>query len=194
MKDLIRNFKPYSYSQSIKILEKASELEAPHTKNMVIVIGANGAGKSTLIANMYEKYNLQYPYINADLVKRKDNSLTDSKAMFDTMDIVTESLKSGKSFVYESVFSHPSKLDFLKQAKQMGYKVHVFYVCTDNPQINIARVANRVKEGGHNVPTQKIIDRYYRNLALAKKTIEFCDNFYIIDNTKERKIDMAPEM
>ncbi|MBR4407870.1 MAG: zeta toxin family protein [Clostridia bacterium] len=191
MKEIMKDFKPLPYDQSIKILEHASTFDAPNTKNMYIVIGANGAGKSTLIANMYKKYDINFPYINADLVKKNQPTLSDAKVMFDTMDIVAESIKTGKSFVYESVFSHPSKLDFLKTAKDYGYKVHVFFVFTDNPEINIKRVAKRVREGGHDVHRDKIINRYYRNLALAKKTIEYCDNFYYLDNSKD--LELIPE-
>ena len=191
MNSVLKNFRPFQYSESIKILEQASNIVAPNTKNMYMVIGANGAGKSTLIANMYAKGKFTCPYINADIMKRRCPEKSDSEAMFDTMETVTSALKKGQSFVYESVFSHPSKLDFLKQAKEMGYKVHVFFVSTDNPQINVRRVAKRVQEGGHNVPPQKIIDRYYRTLALAKQAIAFCDDYYLIDNSKERSREFS---
>jgi predicted ABC-type ATPase len=79
--------------------------------------------------------------------------------------------------------SHPSKLNIFKQAKEAGYRVQLFFLATSDPQINVARVRGRVREGGHNVPEDKIIERYYRSLALLPLAIENADLVDLYDNT-----------
>jgi len=54
----------------------------------------------------------------------------------------------------------------MKQAVEQGYKVYLYFVSTESPYINIFRVAARKAKGGHNVPEDKIISRYYRSLGL----------------------------
>ena len=64
------------------------------------------------------------------------------------------------SFTLETVMSHPSKIELLTQAQASGYRTYLYFVATDDPAINISRVKSRVKLGGHNVPEDKIAERY----------------------------------
>jgi len=66
------------------------------------------------------------------------------------------------SFTFETVMSHCSKIDILMQAQATGYRTYLYFVATDDSTINISRVRNRVKLGGHDVPADKIEARYYR--------------------------------
>lgn len=72
-------------------------------------------------------------------------------------------LEQCESFTFETVMSSPDKVQFLRKAKASGYRVYLYYVATEDPEINISRVAYRVKMLGHNVPKVKIIERYYRS-------------------------------
>lgn len=62
--------------------------------------------------------------------------------------------------------SHPSKIELMMQAERAGYDVAVYFVCTSDPEINVRRVENRVRCGGHDVPNDRIGARYWRSLAL----------------------------
>ena len=73
-------------------------------------------------------------------------------------------LQSNSSFSCETVFSHESKLDFMTDAKSLGYKVYLYFISTELPLINIDRIYNRVEQGGHSVPEEKIRSRYYRTM------------------------------
>jgi len=75
-------------------------------------------------------------------------------------------LKERKRFSFETVFSHNSKLDIMRDAVTAGYKVYLYFVCTESPEINKFRVKARTKKGGHDVPVNKIETRYYRALDL----------------------------
>jgi predicted ABC-type ATPase len=92
-------------------------------------------------------------------------------------------LKLKISFTFETVMSHVSKVEFLREAQRQGFKTYLYYVATVDPKINIARVQYRVHAGGHHVPEQKIYTRYYRSLDLLMSAIEASDRAYIFDNS-----------
>jgi predicted ABC-type ATPase len=96
-----------------------------------------------------------------------------------------ELLAQNNTFTFETVLSHPSKLDFLRNARQRGYKNYLYFVCTVSPAINIARVAQRVQLGGHDVPSDKIESRYYSSLALLSDLIPHTYHTYLFDNSSE---------
>lgn len=87
------------------------------------------------------------------------------------------------SFTFETVMSHQSKVDFLAEAQKEGVRTYLYYVATDDPLINVARVRYRVATGGHDVPEAKIMDRYYRSLDLLYDAIRYSHRAYIFDNS-----------
>ena len=94
-----------------------------------------------------------------------------------------EFLRLKMSFTFETVMSHISKVEFLREAQKQGFKTYLYYVATVDPKINIGRVQYRVATGGHAVPVQKICERYYRSLDLLMLAIEASDRAYIFDNS-----------
>jgi predicted ABC-type ATPase len=92
-------------------------------------------------------------------------------------------LEQRETFTFETVMSHPSKVDLLVQAQSAGYRTYLYYVATDDPAINISRVRNRVKLGGHAVPEEKIATRYHRSLGLLMEAIRHTNRAYIFDNS-----------
>jgi len=87
------------------------------------------------------------------------------------------------SFTLETVMSHPSKVELLTQALAAGYRTYLYFVATDDPAINISRVKSRVKLGGHNVPEDKIAERYHRSLELLMDAIRHTNRAYVFDNS-----------
>lgn len=97
-------------------------------------------------------------------------------------------LQRGINFTVETVFSHPSKLNFLCRANELGYRVYLYFVATESSELNVARVEQRVAAGGHNVPRDKIITRYLRCLNNFYGALHFAYRAYFWDNsTKEMK-------
>lgn len=92
-------------------------------------------------------------------------------------------ISAGVSFSFETVMSHPSKLDIMRQAKKNGYRVYLYYVSTLSPEINVGRVLTRVAEGGHNVEETKIRSRYERSLEQLFGAIRLSDRAYVFDNS-----------
>ncbi|WP_317195989.1 hypothetical protein [Litoribacter ruber] len=84
-------------------------------------------------------------------------------------------LKERKKLSFETVFSHPGKVEIIKQAKEQGYKVYLYFVSTEDPTINVHRVKQvRVPQKGHDVPEDKIISRYYRSMELLYEASQYC--------------------
>ncbi len=94
-------------------------------------------------------------------------------------------IEACKSFTFETVMSSPDKVALLERARQRGYRTYLYYVATDNPEINITRVRHRVRHGGHPVPEDKIVSRYARSLGLLAEAIRHTNRAYIFDNSNE---------
>ena len=94
-------------------------------------------------------------------------------------------LNAGKKFSFETVFSHPGKLDIMRQAKAAGYKVYLYFVSTATPDINVFRVQARKKKGGHDVPEEKIRSRYYRSLDQLYDASQLAYQAFFFDNSIE---------
>lgn len=92
-------------------------------------------------------------------------------------------LEARVSFTFETVMSHPSKVEVLARARQLGYRTYLYFIATDDPAINISRVRARVNLGGHPVPEDRIEKRYYRSLDLLMDAIEHTNRAYIFDNS-----------
>jgi predicted ABC-type ATPase len=94
-------------------------------------------------------------------------------------------LERKATFTFETVMSHPGKVELLEEAQRAGYRTYLYYVATDDPEINVSRVRNRVGLGGHPVPEEKIVTRYHRSLGLLMKAIKYTNRAYIFDNSTD---------
>lgn len=111
-----------------------------------------------------DKINSYFASVLADLVRRK-------------------LVANQRSFTFETVMSSPDKIEFLRTAKRNSFRIYLYFVATEDVEINVSRVANRVTLGGHDVPHDKIIARYYRSLELLSDAIRVADRSYIFDNS-----------
>jgi predicted ABC-type ATPase len=91
------------------------------------------------------------------------------------------------SFTFETVMSHPNKVELLEQAQRAGYRTYLYFIATDDPEINISRVRNRIKQGGHSVPEDRIAPRYHRSLDLLMDAIRHSNRAYVFDNSGDNK-------
>jgi predicted ABC-type ATPase len=148
---------------------------------VVVFAGPNGSGKST-ITELLRPAGFQY--INADIIQSQlgcDNYVAARNAEARREDCI----KRKENFCFETVLSTNRNIDLLQRAKQAGYFVRCYYVLTADPLINIARVQSRVAAGGHDVPVEKIVERYDRSLSLIRSLIPICDICHIYDNTQK---------
>ena len=102
-----------------------------------------------------------------------------------------ELLKAKVSFTFETVMSSRDKVDFLQKAQKEGYRTYLYFVATQDPIVNISRVRNRVRLGGHDVPKDKIVSRYYRSLELLSEAVKYSNRAYIFDNSGQDRLWIA---
>jgi predicted ABC-type ATPase len=94
-------------------------------------------------------------------------------------------LEKGKKFSFETVFSHKSKIDIMRQGLTAGYKVYLYFVSTESADINVLRVAARKAKGGHDVPEEKIRIRYSRSLENLFDAYQLAYQAFFFDNSVE---------
>lgn len=164
---------------------------------LCVVAGPNGSGKTTttelLLSNEWGANSL---YINPDNIAQQEFGDWNSpdavlKAARYATELRYKCLEEKCDFVFETVFSSPEKLAFLRKAHEAGFFIRLFYVCTESPAINVARIAKRYMNGGHEVPISKVVSRYFKSLEMVKQTMSFVDRVYIYDNSIE---DHVPQL
>ena len=94
-------------------------------------------------------------------------------------------LRERRSLIFETVLSRRDKVDYIRRAKESGFFVRLFFVCTESPTINAMRIAKRVMQGGHDVPITKIISRYKLSVANCIDVAKIVDRCYLYDNSVE---------
>lgn len=147
---------------------------------LLVFAGPNGSGKSSITV----KVPVVGIYVNAGDIKRI-RGCSDLAAAQEAEQIRRILLAARKDLTFETVLSTARNLDFLRQAKQVGYAIQAVFVLTKDPAINVARVRQRVAAGGHGVPEEKIISRYQKSLGNLSELVRIADRTRVIDNTGE---------
>ena len=154
---------------------------------LIIIAGPNGSGKSTLASQL----DLGCDFISADKYEKTllshitNKEERETKATLFVTKAIQTALSSNISFAFETVFATKTIPSFLKRAKEKGYTITLHYIATDDCEINIQRVTKRVSEGGHDVPEQKIKNRYIETLRVLPQLIQFSDTVILYDNSNE---------
>jgi len=157
----------------------------------VIIAGPNGSGKTTTSKELLRHFWTEHClYINPDDIAQNefgswDSSQASLKAAQKAEALREECLVQRRSLVFETVFSAPDKVEFIKKAKQLDYFIRLFFICTDSPLINVSRISRRRLKGGHDVPPAKILSRYSKSIAQCAVVISIVDRAYIYDNSIE---------
>jgi len=152
---------------------------------LIAIVGPNGAGKSTFFEAHLKSSGLRF--LNADVLA-KELEIDAYEASRMGAALRTELLKQKESFVFETVFSDPvgDKLAFLKQAVASGYAVVVCFIAIADAATSEQRVAMRVTQGGHDVPTEKLITRFPRTMANLAAAVRELPCVLIFDNNNLR--------
>lgn len=158
---------------------------------LLIIAGPNGSGKTSVTSKI-----LQHDWVEGCVYVNPDNIARDvfgdwnsPKAVLKAANLASkmreDCLIKKESLLFETVLSAPDKLDFIHRAKMEGYFIRLFFVGTDSPTINASRIAQRVMEGGHDVPIAKIISRYTKSITNCALAAKIADRTYIYDNSVE---------
>lgn len=161
---------------------------------LCVVAGPNGSGKTTTTVQLLNnEWTAESQYINPDnIAQEMFGDWNSPEAVMKAAEYATklryECLEQKRDFVFETVFSSAEKLEFLRKAKEAGFFIRLFYVCTSDPSINVTRITQRYLNGGHEVPISKVISRYYKSLVNATKAISFVDRAYVYDNSIDNQL------
>ena len=159
---------------------------------LIVIAGPNGSGKTTITSKiLHHEWMEDSVYINPDIVAQERFGNWNSKeaimqAVKYCEDWREQCLKERQSLIFETVLSAADKVDYILRAKQAGFFVRLFFVCTNSPIINASRIAKRVMEGGHDVPITKIISRYQKSISNCKYLARKVDRSYLYDNSIDR--------
>lgn len=155
---------------------------------LIIFAGANGSGKTTAARYLLPK-NRVIEFVNADEIARGLSPFNPSGQAVRAGRLAIERsntlIASGKSFAIETTLSGGSLARTIQRAKQAGYVVEMSFLFCDDVRTNISRIASRVAEGGHHVPSDDVRRRYWRGLVnLLQTYVTLCDKLDLYDTTQ----------
>ncbi|MFZ0131681.1 MAG: zeta toxin family protein [Desulfobacterales bacterium] len=154
-------------------------------RQLWVLAGGNGAGKTTFYSLYLAKRGLKI--VNADFIAESIDAQNPEGSSYHAATVAAkireDLISQGVSFCVETVFSHESKIDFVAQAKANGYKIILVYIHLFDSSLNEARVQQRVAEGGHSVPAEKIHARIPRTMKHIKTALSIVDEARILDNS-----------
>jgi predicted ABC-type ATPase len=144
-------------------------------------IKTDGLFERSGLGSDIEKLHIKSGILNIKLKEPKINSYL---ASFICVFLAKKLFETGSSFCYETVMSHPSKIELYQLAKEAGYSTYLYYVTTESWKKNSAMVALRVAQGGHSVSKEKIEQRYIRSMQLLPEAIKASEKSFLFDNSK----------
>jgi predicted ABC-type ATPase len=158
---------------------------------LIFLAGPNGAGKTTFFETYLEPLGL--PYVNADRIARilrtaepaEKADAIDRRAFAEAERLRAALVEARLSFCTETVFSDPAraKVGFLEDARQRGFSVFLVFIGLADPVLSIARVKQRVRQGGHDVPDDRLRARFPRTLANLREAVALVDEAFLFDNS-----------
>lgn len=158
---------------------------------LIVIAGPNGSGKTSVTSKiLHHEWMEDSVYINPDIVAQERFGDWNSveairKAVVYCEEWREQCLIERKSLIFETVLSAKDKIEYIERAKEAGFFVRLFFVCTESPTINASRIANRVMKGGHDVPITKIISRYQKSILNCRYISTKVDRTYLYDNSVE---------
>jgi predicted ABC-type ATPase len=160
---------------------------AESSPNVVVLAGPNRAGKSTSASSILKKALGVDEFVNADVIARGLSGFEPERAALSAGRIMLARLRElarqRTSFAFETTLASRSFAPWLAELLSSGYQFHLIFLWLPNPDMAVARVAARVREGGHDVPEETIRRRYeaglrnfFRRYQPMATTWEFWDN------------------
>jgi len=168
-------------------------------KTYTLFAGVNGAGKSTFYKQLYDdaaSKNLGIR-INTDEIVRShfNNDWKNENAQIVAgrmaVKMIKDCLKGDMSFNQETTLTGKTIISNIKKAKSNGFNINLVYVGLESAELSIARVAARVKKGGHGISEEDLLRRYSTSFDNLKLVLPFCDKVVIFDNSKDNSFDIS---
>ena len=157
-------------------------------KNVYIIAGPNGSGKTTFASKFLPDYVRCSNFVNADLIARGLSPFSPRNAAIKAGKLVLSQIhefaKTGVDFSFESTLAGKLYVNLFKALKTKGYKLHLFFLWIPDSQLSIARIKDRVAEGGHHVPTEDVKRRFNRSINnFFKLYMPLLDKWMLFNNS-----------
>ncbi len=156
-----------------------------------IIAGCNGAGKSTAANVILPQFLNCKEFVNADSIAAGLSPFQPETVSFQAgrimLNRIKELISERSTFAFETTLTTKSYVNIIKEAKAKKYKIVLFYFWLNAVELALARIEDRVKKGGHNIPNDVVIRRYTRSLDnLINLFIPICNEWYIYNNSLEK--------
>ena len=150
-------------------------------KNYTIIGGVNGVGKSSFTGVLKERSTDLGVIVDVDKITADlgGNTLEGGKAALRKL---RECIDKGISFTQETTLSGRKTEATAKQVRELGYHVRLFYIGLDSAEESLARISNRVKRGGHDIPRDDVVRRFAGRWEAVGKVLPYCDEAEFYDN------------
>ena len=157
----------------------------------IVIAGPNGAGKTTFARDYLPRTARVVHFVNADLIAGGLSPLRPELAALAAGRLVLTELdrlaKARANFAFESTLSGLVYLNRLKRWKAAGYRVEIVYLYLSSPQLALRRIAARVRQGGHAVPTADVLRRFSRSWTNFQNSYRLlADEWTVYDNSRDR--------
>lgn len=156
--------------------------------SVYVIAGPNGSGKTTFASKFLPKYAHCYEFVNADLIASGLSPFSPETAAIQAGRLVLDRIQKlacqKKDFAFETTLYGRTYVPLLRSLKQQGFQIHLFYLWPRNINLALERIAERVRQGGHNVPPNVVERRFkkgLRNFFHVYKPI--LDSWMIFDNS-----------
>jgi len=160
-------------------------------KNVYIIAGPNGSGKTTFAETFLPEYAKCNRFINVDLIAAGLSPFSPQQAAIKSGKLVLEQIKeyskNGIDFGFETTMSGVTYIKYFKMFKEKGYKINIFFLWIPDSQLAVARIKDRVAQGGHNVPVKDIKRRFKRSMENFFKQYRLLADKWILFNNAESK-------
>lgn len=165
-------------------------------KHVYIIAGPNGSGKTTFAKEFLPSYVHCTSFVNADLIAQGLSPFSPSIVAIKAGKLVLRQIHDfagrGIDFAFETTLAGKSYANLMKGLKAKGYALHIFFLWIPNPDLAIARIKDRIREGGHDVPAPDVRRRFIRSLQNFFKLYEpLLDSWMLFDNSKAKPILIA---
>jgi len=164
--------------------------------DVYIIAGPNGAGKTTFARKFLPKYADCRNFINADLIAQGLAPFSPEAAGIRAGRLMISEIKllakRGVSFGFETTLAGRSYLKLIRDLKEKGYNIHIFFLWVANVEVALSRIQERVLKGGHDVPETEVRRRYSRSIGnFFQAYRELADSWSLFDNTGTRPVAIA---
>jgi predicted ABC-type ATPase len=164
-------------------------------KKIIIIAGPNGAGKTTFAREFLPNEAGCPQFVNADLIAAGLSPFAPDVAAVKAARIMLESIteleRRGESFAFETTLSGLVYAKRIRRWREAGYHVTLFFLSLPNPQMAIDRVAERVRQGGHNVPSEVIRRRFDAGLLNFERVYrDAVDTWAMYDNAGDEPVQI----